>query len=66
MHNYFCGWYYRCQSEQQTLAVIPSVHRTRESKFCTIQMITDKEPRPVSFAVDSILFFVFQIANCKA
>lgn len=40
MHNYFCGWYYRCQSEQQTLAVIPSVHRTRESKFCAIQLIT--------------------------
>ena len=41
MRSYFCGWYYRCQSEQQTLAVIPSVHRTRESKFCAIQMITD-------------------------
>lgn len=43
MCNYFCGWYYRCQSNQQTLAVIPSVHRTRESKFCAIQMITDMQ-----------------------
>ena len=49
MCNYFCGWYYRCQSEQQTLAVIPSGHRTRESKFCAIQMITDKEPRSCCF-----------------
>ena len=40
MRSYFCGWYYRCQSEKQTLAVIPSVHRTRESKFCAIQLIT--------------------------
>jgi len=43
MRNYFCGWYFRCQSEQQTLAVIPSVHRTRESKFCAIQLITDTQ-----------------------
>lgn len=43
MCNYFCGWYYRCQSNQQTLAVIPSVHRTRESKFCAIQLITDTQ-----------------------
>lgn len=43
MRSYFCGWYYRCQSEQQTLAVIPSVHRTRESKFCAIQMITNTQ-----------------------
>ena len=43
MRNHFCGWYFRCQSEQQTLAVIPSVHRTKESKFCTIQLITDTQ-----------------------
>lgn len=41
MRNYFCGWYYRCQSDQQTLAVIPSIHRTEDSDFCTIQLITD-------------------------
>lgn len=43
MRNYFCGWYFRCQSGRQTLAVIPSVHRTKDSDFCTIQLITDKE-----------------------
>ena len=41
MLNYFCGWYFRCQSDWQTLAVIPSVHRTKKSKFCAIQLITD-------------------------
>ena len=40
-HSYFCGWYYRCQSDNQTLAVIPSVHKTREGNFCKIQLITD-------------------------
>lgn len=41
MHNYFCGWYYRCQSDTQTLAIIPSVHKTKEGDFCAIQLITD-------------------------
>ena len=49
MRNYFCGWYFRCQSEQQTLAVIPSVHRTKESKYCTIQLITDTQSFHVPF-----------------
>lgn len=41
MGEYFCGWYYRCQSDSQTLAVIPSVHKTRDRDFCAIQLITD-------------------------
>lgn len=49
MYNYFCGWYFRCQSDNQTLAVIPSIHKTRESSFCTIQMITDTEAFHVQF-----------------
>ena len=40
-HSYFCGWYFRCQSNKQTLAIIPSVHKTKDSAFCTIQVITD-------------------------
>ncbi|MGN1025115.1 MAG: hypothetical protein ACI4P4_01795 [Faecousia sp.] len=40
MRNYFCGWYFRCQAEQQTLAVIPSIHRMKASKYCAIQLIT--------------------------
>lgn len=43
MHNRFCGWYFRCQSDSQTLAIIPSTHKTNESDFCTIQLITDTE-----------------------
>jgi len=43
MRNYFCGWYYRCQSDCQTLAVIPSFHKARAGDFCMIQLITDTE-----------------------
>ena len=41
MRNYFRGWYYRCQSDHQTLAIIPSIHKAGSSKFCAIQLITD-------------------------
>lgn len=41
MRAFFCGWYFRCQSDHQTLAIIPSVHKTGKSSFCTIQLITD-------------------------
>ena len=49
MRNYFCGWYFRCQSEQQTLAIIPSVHQTKESKYCAMQLITNTQSFHVPF-----------------
>lgn len=49
MRNCFSGWYFRCQSEQQTFAVIPSVHRANKSKFCAIQLITDTQSFHIPF-----------------
>lgn len=49
MRNFFCGWYFRCQSEKQTLAIIPSFHKTKDSGFCTIQFITDTQAFNVEF-----------------
>lgn len=43
MRNTFCGWYFRCQSDRQTLAVIPSFHRIGKTRFCAIQLITDRQ-----------------------
>lgn len=37
MQNYFSGWYYRCQSDTQTLAIIPSIYKTKGDAFCNIQ-----------------------------
>ena len=53
-HSYFCGWYYRCQSNKQTLAIIPSVHKTKDSAFCTIQVITDTHAFHVQFPYDDL------------
>lgn len=49
MRSYFCGWYFRCQSSHQTLAIIPSVHKTENSNFCAIQLITDTDSFQVEF-----------------
>ena len=49
MRSYFCGWYFRCQTDRQTLAIIPSIHKTRESKYCAIQLITDTQSFHVPF-----------------
>ena len=53
-HSYFCGWYYRCQSNKQTLAIIPSVHKTKDSAFCTIRVITDTHAFHVQFPYDDL------------
>ena len=42
MRNYFYGWYFKCQSETQTFAVIPAVHTTNKKRSCSIQIIMDE------------------------
>uniref|UniRef100_UPI004055E8C4 hypothetical protein n=1 Tax=Agathobacter sp. TaxID=2021311 RepID=UPI004055E8C4 len=37
MNGNFYGWYFKCQSDTQTLAVIPALHKG----CCSIQFITD-------------------------
>lgn len=41
MRDYFCGWYFRCQSEKQTLAVIPAIHMSGRRRSASIQLISD-------------------------
>lgn len=53
MREYFCGWYYLCRSDDQTLAVIPSVHKTKNAEFCTIQLITDTRAFHAQFPYDA-------------
>ena len=49
MHNYFCGWYFKCQSDTQTLAVIPAIHRSGNRSSCSLQLITDDNAWNISF-----------------
>lgn len=52
MHDSFYGWYLKCQSDLQTLAVIPAVHQVGQRRTCSIQLITDDETWAVPFSVD--------------
>ncbi len=52
MHNSFYGWYLKCQSNTQTLAVIPAVHQKGHNRTCSIQIITDSSTWTVIFPAD--------------
>ena len=49
MRTYFCGRYFRCRSEAQTLALIPAFHRAGGEQACSIQLLTEDMPRNVMF-----------------
>ena len=51
--QYFYGWYLKCQSDSQTLAVIPAVHQSDGKRSCSIQIITDDSVWIVPFSEDA-------------
>ena len=50
MQGDFYGWYLKCQSDRQTLAVIPAVHGAGQKSTCSIQFITEKEAWTIPFS----------------
>ena len=49
MYGTFNGWYMKCQSNKQTLAVIPAIHSNGKKQTCSIQIITEDGAWNVSF-----------------
>ena len=43
MKEYFCGWYFKCQSERESIALIPAVHRVGGREECSVQLISSGE-----------------------
>ncbi|MBR2046617.1 MAG: hypothetical protein IJ958_10885 [Agathobacter sp.] len=41
MNGYFQGWYFKAQSNDQTIAVIPAIHGAGRERTCSIQFITE-------------------------
>lgn len=60
MHHTFGGWYYRIQSDTDTLAIIPAYHKSKENKFCSIQLITRDCSWNIPFSYDAL----HQTKNC--
>lgn len=40
-NSYFCGWYFRCQSQSRTVALIPAIHIAGGKRTGSIQIISD-------------------------
>lgn len=40
-NNYFCGWYFKCETKERTIAFIPAYHISKGHRTCSIQLITD-------------------------
>lgn len=53
MHDYFCGWYFKCQSDTQTVAAIAAVHRSKGQRSCSIQLITDENAWNATFPYEA-------------
>lgn len=53
MKGSFYGWYLKCQSDAQTLAVIPAVHGTGKERSCSIQFITDDCAQTTTFSAET-------------
>lgn len=49
MRKYFGGWYFKCQSDTQCLAVIPAVHEAERVRTCSIQFITEDEAWTITY-----------------
>lgn len=47
--GWFYGWYFKCQSDTQTLSVIPAVHETGRNRTCSLQIITEEQSWTVTF-----------------
>ena len=53
MRTYFCGRYSRCQSDSQTLALIPAIHRAKGAQSCSIQLLTEEASQNVVFPAEA-------------
>lgn len=51
--EYFCGWYFKCESEDHTIAVIPAYHMAGDAAFCSLQLVTEEGAYYVTFPEDA-------------
>lgn len=52
MHNYFYGWYLKCQSKEKALAIIPAFHQSGDQTTCSIQIITREKSYTCDYPSD--------------
>lgn len=55
MADAFCGWYFRCQTEDRTLALIPARHKLKGKDGGSIQIISDQGCAAVPFPAQATM-----------
>ena len=50
MGRFFCGWYFRCQSDHQALAIIASYHKAAEGNSSENQIVMDAHNDALEYA----------------
>ena len=50
MGSFFCGWYFRCQSDHQALAIIASYHKATEGISSEIRIVMDAHNGALEYA----------------
>lgn len=53
MYAFFYGWYLKCQSDTQTLAIIPAIHESENHESCSIQIITEQNAWTADFPAEA-------------
>ena len=48
MASQFRGWYFKCQSKEHTLALIPAIHQGPKGRECSFQLISPENSQTVS------------------
>ena len=54
MDNTFCGWYFRCQSKDRTVALIPAAHTVKGDRTGSLQIITEAGSLLVPFSREDV------------
>lgn len=52
MHNFFEGWYMKCQSDTHTFAVIPAIHEAGQKRSCSVQLITEENAWNIEYPAE--------------
>ena len=65
--KYFEGWYYKTSSDDNTIAFIPGISITPNSRKAFIQIITNKDSYYIDYDIEEVEYrldpFYFKIAN---
>ncbi|WP_367923984.1 tocopherol cyclase family protein [uncultured Ruthenibacterium sp.] len=69
MRDSFCGWYFKCQSNNQTLAFIPALHASGGTVHCSLQVICPDGSWTIPFPHNAFQKekgrFAWKIGDCR-